>query len=111
MRETYRSGLGDINGPNWPVVIGESENIPPVSILHEQRLEETPIASSRSLGEGREPFLGDGGNVMVDIGRRLVSLGMGREVGGVGYRSFKNHVEQMKVCEWVTELEISGELE
>ena len=48
---------------------------------------------------------------MVDIGRRLISLGMGREVGGVGYRSFKNHVEQVKVYEWVTESEIWGELE
>jgi hypothetical protein len=69
-------------------------------------LEETPITSSRSLGEGREPFLRDGINVMVDIGRRLVSLGMGREVGGVRYGSFKNHVEQMKVYEWVTKSEI-----
>ena len=47
---------------------------------------------------------------MVDIGRRLVSLGMGREVGGMGYGSFKNHVEQMKVYKWVTKSRILREL-
>jgi len=74
-------------------------------------LEETTITSSGSLGEAREPFLRDCINVMVDIGRRLVSLGMGREVCGVGYRSFKNHVEQMKVYKWVTKSEIWRGLE
>jgi hypothetical protein len=36
---------------------------------------------------------------------------MGWEVGGVRYGSFKNHVEQMIVYEWMTESEIWGELE
>jgi hypothetical protein len=89
---TYGSSFGDIDGPDRPIIIGESEDITPVTILHEKRLEKSAITTSSGLGECSKPLLGNGSDIMMDIGRRLKPSSVGRKISGMGYRGFEDHI-------------------
>lgn len=91
LRKSHRGSLGDVDSPDRPVVVGECEDVSPVSVLDEKRLEQCTVACGSGSGEAGEPVLGYSIHVVLGICGRFEALGVRWEVGWVGYGSFKDH--------------------
>ena len=89
---THPGGIGDVDGPHGTKVIGESQDISPVPVLDEQRLEQLSIAALCSLCKRLQPLGRYGSRVVFGVRlRRLVARAVGGKVGRLGERESDSH--------------------
>lgn len=90
--KTYRGGFGNVDSPDRSIIVGEGQDIPPVSVFYEKRLEQLPVTGAGCFVESRQPLICDCIDVMLQISWWFESVMVRREVGWVWDGCCKNHI-------------------